>query len=704
MSDRPLIPSKITDEHLHRRAVVYVRQSTCHQVRFNKESQRLQIGLVDRAQALGWPDAEVIDVDLGVSACAGSVRPGFDKMLAAVARGEVGIVLAREVSRLSRNDRDFCQLVELCQVFGTLLGDDEQVYDPAAADDQLILGIKGTLSVAELRVLRTRLLQGAQAKAQRGELRRLLPPGYVYDEAGQVALDPDERVRHAVAHIFEVFRQAGSLRQAMLRLQAEGVEVPARRRSGNRAQIHWQLANGSTVAAFLRHPWYAGAYTYGRRQTEHSYEDGRLRRRQGPQRPPEQCRVLLWDHHPGYITRAQFEEHQRMIAANDARHNDRSAVRTGGALLAGLLRCGRCGRRMHVRYWNRAGRPGRYMCDGSYLAGGLYCLGVPGRCMDDAVSAELLRVLSPLGLQASLAAVERCGDEQVGQRKALSLQVEQHQYEVRLAQERYEQVDARNRLVAGELERHWNAKLEQLALARQNLEAVTMDPPTSADEQRQAMQWLGEHFATVWSSAHCPVELKKRLARAVIDEIVVDSTETRVSMVIHWQGGAHTLLETDRPQWRTAQCNSADDIEVIRQLAPRYSDDQIGRVLSRMGRLTGKGKGWTREAVKSARNKAGIPGGDHPKVDPDLLSLGAAARHAAVSDTTLRKLVGAGLLTNQQTIPWAPWELRRQDLDGEPVAGILEHLRKTGRLALNPVRSEIPAEQLTLFQAGSNDG
>ncbi len=704
MAEQWLQSNKITAEHLRRRAIVYVRQSSEHQVRHNLESQRMQYALADRVRALGWQQVEVVDADLGISAGVGSVRAGFDQVLAAVARGEVGIVVAREVSRLSRNDKDFCRLVELCQVFGALLGDADQVYDPALMDDQLVLGIKGTLSVVELRVLRMRLVQGIRNKASRGDMHRLLPPGFVLDPDGKVVQDPDERVRQAVAYVFELFRQTGSARQTMLRLQQEGTQLPVHRRSGKREQLVWQLPRGSFIGAMLHNPYYAGAYAWGRRPVAHRYEDGRLQRKQGRVLPLDQCPVLLWDHHPGYISRAQFEEHQRMLQRNDGFKGEGTAVRAGRALLTGLLRCGRCGRRLQVKYWMASGSPGRYLCDGSHTSGGRYCLGLPGGRMDDAVGAEVLRVLTPLGMQASLAALDRVDGEQDGRRKALSLQVEQAQYEVRIAQDRYEQVDARNRLVASELERRWNAKLEELAVAQTTLADLGPAQSIGGEQERQAILWLGEHFASVWHSQHCPIELKKRLVRELLVEIVVDATDTKISMILHWQGGTHTRLETDRPNRRTMHANAPEDIEIIRQLAPRYSDDQIGRVLGRMGRLTGKGKSWTRQAVKTARNKAGIAGGDHPKVDPEILSMNAAARHAGVSDGTIRRLVEAALVGNSQRIPWAPWEVRRQDLDAEPVAGILAHLRQTGRLVLGPIRAENGPGQLPLFQGGSKDG
>lgn len=697
MSSSYLIPQKITAEHLNRRAVVYVRQSSDHQVRFNLESQRLQYDLADRARTLGWTQVDVIDADLGISAGVGAVRAGFDRLLASVARGEVGIVLAREVSRLSRNDKDFCRLVELCQAFGTLLGDGEQVYDPALMDDHLVLGIKGTLSVIELRTLRLRLIQGMQSKAKRGEFRRSLPPGYVYDEASQITLDPNERVRQAMGYIFEVFGQTASVRQTMVRLHQEGFECPVHKRSGGHGQLNWQLPKSSYVGMILHNPCYAGAYVWGRKPIEHSYQDGRLLRKQGQRRSIADCAVAIWDHHAGYITREQYEEHLRMMQRNDSRRAEGSPIRAGQALAAGLLRCGRCGRKLKVQQWKADGSAGRYLCDGTYVSGGSYCLGLPGRRLDHAIAAEVLRTVSPLGLQASLQALDSSHDAAQGHRKAVDLRVEQLQYEAQIAQERYEQVDARNRLVAADLERRWNGKLEALEKARVERAALELPLAAPLDEHRSQILWLGEHLAALWHNQHCPFELKKRLVRSVIHEIVVDSTETAISMVIHWQGGSHSRVEVTRPKWRTDQSNSSDDIDVIRNLAPRYSDDQISRVLSRQGRTTGKGGRWSRQAVKSARNKHGIPGGNIGKLDPELLSLSAASQHTGVSDTTIRRLVEANLLVNHQTVAWAPWELRREDFAAEPIAGILTHLRLTGRLVLQPIRLAAPAQETLQF-------
>jgi DNA invertase Pin-like site-specific DNA recombinase len=358
---------KIKPQHLARAAVVYIRQSSQKQVRQNKESQRLQYALRDRARDLGWKQIEVLDVDLGRSASLGAARrEGFDRLVGAVARSEVGIVFSREVSRLSRTERDWCHLMEVCQVFDTLIADGERVYDLHTIDDQLVLGIKGTMSVAELQVLRMRLLQGMREKARRGEFARLLPPGYVRDATGKVVKDPDRRVQQAIALVFRRFRETWSIRQTFTWFHGESIELPVNKSTGGRLRIVWQVPTQAFIGAVLRNPFYAGAYVFGRRPVSTVLEEGRLVRRQrGHARAAEECSVFLPDHHEGYIAWDTYQENLRMIRRNAQWGNgDESvaAVRAGQGLLAGLLRCGRCGRRLHVHYWGKSGTSARYLC------------------------------------------------------------------------------------------------------------------------------------------------------------------------------------------------------------------------------------------------------------------------------------------------------------------------------------------------------
>jgi DNA invertase Pin-like site-specific DNA recombinase len=373
MSSFPSHP-KITPDQLARRAIVYIRQSSERQVRFNKESQGLQYALAARARQLGWPDVEVIDCDLGASAAAGSApRRGFDQLLGAVARGEVGIVLSREVSRLSRTDRDWCSLLEVCKLFGTVLADAEQVYDLHSMDDQLVLGIKGTMSVAELNILKMRCVAGQEAKAGRGALYRTLPPGYVLDLDGRPVKDPDARVQQAISLVFTRYRDLWSVRQTMRWFREHGIELPYNRREAGRSRIAWQLPTYGLIKDILHNPFYAGAYAYGRRTQRMVLEEGRVKKKQGPVLAAESCRVLLPGHHEGYIDWATYEEHRIRIRGSQlGSEGDATvtAVRAGHGLLAGLLRCGRCGRRMHVRYWGKSGTAARYLCRGDFSAGG----------------------------------------------------------------------------------------------------------------------------------------------------------------------------------------------------------------------------------------------------------------------------------------------------------------------------------------------
>ena len=700
---RPMLHDKIQPHHLGRRAVIYLRQSSDKQVRQNTESQRLQYGLRDRAVALGWTQVEVIDMDLGRSASLGAAqRDGFDRLVGSVARGEVGIVMNREVSRLIRTDKDWCHLTEVCQVFDTLIGDGERVYDLRLVDDQLVLGIKATMSVAEIQVLRLRLVQGMREKARRGELVRLLPPGYVRDGMGTVVKDPDRRVQQAVELVFRRFRETWSVRQTFTWFHDEGIDVPVNKSTGGEMRLVWRPPTHAFITDMLHNPFYAGAYVFGRRPVEIILAGGRLIRRQRSYAlAPEDCSVFLRDHHAGYIRWEMYEENVRMIRRNAhwGRGDEAVAsIRAGQGLLAGVLRCGRCGRRLHVRYWGRSGTSARYLCKGAYDAGGKrYCLGFGGGTVDQRVSQELLRGLSPLGVEASLAALEERSMAEDGSRGALRLQREQLEYEAQRAFEQYDEADPRNRLVAAELERRWNEKLEQVETVRAALAAVETAAPPLTEEQRTAIVDLGERFEWVWASAACPVELKKRILRTAVEEIIVtlDDETQLLRFVVHWKGGTHTQFEMKKPVGASGQRTALDDLEILRKMAVRYGDDEIAYVLNKLGRQTGKGKPWNQERVATARRNHSIAGQKRTTPDPDLLSQGQAAKYAGVSTGTIRKLVAGGVLKREQIVPWAPWEIRRADLDTEPVKGIIEQLHRTGRIVFTEVVSE---NQLRLIE------
>jgi len=368
------------------------------------------------------------------------------------------------------------------------------------------------------------------------------------------------------------------------------------------------------------------------------------------------------------------------------------AARAGKGLLTGLLRCGRCGRKLHVRYWGKAGTSARYVCPGDFVSGGgRYCVAFGGATVDRRFDDEMLRVLSPLGIRASVEAIDRLSVEHDAERQAIQRQVQQLEYAAARAFEQYNAVDARNRLVASELERRWNATLADLARARAQVTVLDDRRQPVTAEEREAFVAFGERFADVWQQAACPIELKKQIVRSVIEEVLVDEQPPgRLSFIVHWKGGSHTAFEMEKVSPKTVHRTADADLDVIRKMASRYGDDAIARVLNKLGRRTGKGKPWSQTAVKTARRNHDIDGRALSLVDADVLSLQGAARYTTTSDTTIKKLVDGGLLPMRQVVPFAPWEIRRTDLDSEPVRAVLTRLKQTGRVVLGDTSDTQP--------------
>src|SRR5271157_4451405 len=699
---------KIKPEHLARKAIVYLRQSSDRQVTYNKERQILQYAMTERVRALGWRQVEIINSDLGSSAgIAAAQREGFERVISQVALGEVGIVGSREVSRLSRTDKDWCRLLEVCQIFGTLIADEQQVYDLSYLDDQLVLGIKGTLSVVELKVMRQRLLAGQESKARRGEMFKRLPVGYAKDAVGKVALYPDQRVCEAIRLVFAKFRELWSVRQTFHWFRDHDMELPANPIRGTK--LVWKTPSQSLIRDILRNPFYAGAYMWARRPVTTLLVDGQLEKRQGATRPAEECRVFIRDHHVGYIDWATYEENRRIMQRNSVhREGDESmaAIRAGQGLLVGLLRCGRCGRKLHVRYWGGRGTNARYLCKGDYDDGGQYCIGFGGSAVDRRVGQELLKAIGPLGIEASLRAVEELNASGTAQRTALSRKLEQLEYEARKAFEQYDAVDARNRLAAGELERRWNAKLEEIEAAKQRLSGLDAQRLSLSIEEEIRIRSMGDRFAEVWQSDHCPPTLKKMIFRTAIEEIIVrtaqdnDQDNKSLELVIHWKGRVHTQVTMERPRSATETARPMEALDIIRCMAARYGDYQIASVLNRRGYSTGKGKRWNQTRVATARRNHSIAGQKRALPDPERVSLSQAARICGVSHRTIERLVEAGLLEREQVTPRAPWEIRRSDLDAAPILRIIDRLHCTGKLIL---QGDCTEDQFALFVENAGD-
>jgi DNA invertase Pin-like site-specific DNA recombinase len=694
------INNKIKESHLERKAIIYIRQSTDRQVQRNKESQRLQYALQDKAKQWGWKDIEIIDSDLGSSAAVGaSERLGFERITSLVAVGEAGIIFSREASRLSRTDKDWCRLLEVCNIFDTLISDGEQIYDCNCMDDQLILGIKGTISAVELKILHTRLIAGMEEKAKRGEFKRQLPPGYIWDANEKVVKDPNKRIRDTIELIFKKFREIQSIRQTYLWFHSENIEVPVLKNKAGKKEIVWKLPEKGYLQAMLKNPFYAGVYVWGRETTKLEYIDGKIVKRKAKMSDARESKVFIEDHHDGYIDLETFDENQDLIRNNclsQTQVERRGAARDGQGLLSGILRCGRCGRKLYVAYYGKSGTAARYICRGDYESGGKYCLAFGGRTVDKKFTEELLRAVSPYGMKASIKATKMLSIKEEDKVKAFEQKINQLEYETSRAFEQYNEVDPRNRLVAAELERRWNEKLEELKRAKKNLTNAEIERCNISDEEKEKILDLGERFSEVWENQHCSNSLRKKIIRTVIKEVIVslNGEKQMLKFIIHWQGGCHTEFEMPKPVSGVGQKTSLEDLEIIRKMAFRYGDDEIARVLNKLGRKTATGKRWNESRVRTIRGKYSIAGHIHTIKDPDILTLGQSAKYLNVSQTTIKRLVANGILEKDQIVSWAPWEIKKPDLDSEKIKNIIKTLHETGRLVVKGKDSE---KQMHLF-------
>lgn len=675
--------TKITPEHLTRSAFVYVRQSTTDQVLNNHESRRRQYALADRARALGWGAVEVIDDDLGRSG-SGIARPGFEKLLAAICEGRVGAVVSIEASRLARNGRDWHTLLEFCGLVDTLIIDEDGIYDSRHPNDRLLLGMKGTMSEMELSLFRQRSLEALKQKARRGELFLTVAVGFLKVRHDRIEKDPDRRVREAIGLVFTKFTELQTVRQVHLWMRQERVPLPAVGYGAEGRTVTWKLPVYNTLHHMLTNPIYAGAYAFGRTGSRITIESGRKRIVRGFRKDRSVWEVLILDHHDGYIAWAEFERNQRLISdnANGQSFMSRGAVRRGEALLAGLLRCGHCGRKLHVAYSGENGSSGRYHCRGGHLNhGGDPCISFGGMRIDRAVGAEVIERLQPLGVEAAISAVEARQIENTEKRRQVDLALQQARYETALARRRYDAVDPDNRLVAAELEHRWNERLLAVRALEDERDTLAAGPQSSLTiTERQRLLALGADVERAWDSPGATPAIRKRIIRTLIDEIVVRVEDDALSLVIRWQGGDHTPLRVRKNRvgehrWGT----DAAVVELVSVLARQMPDQAIAAVLNRAGKTTGKGNGWTRSRVCFLRNHRHVaPYREGERTERGEVTLGEAATILNVSEATVRRLIQEEVLPGHQLCKGAPWVIRASDLEDEKVrhtADIRRHRR-----------------------------
>ncbi len=597
-----MIPATIPRALRERLACVYVRQSTHLQVRQHQESAERQYALRARAVALGWPlsAVEVVDEDQGRSGSAAAHRPGFQRLVSRVGLGEVGLVLMLEASRLARNGSDWHRLIELCGLAGTLIADETAVYDPRDPNDRLLLGVKGTLSEAELFTLRLRLHAGRWNKARKGRLRFPLPIGYVRGADGAWDLDPDAQVRERLAYLFATFRRLGVARAVVRELQALGLAVPVRvtTREGYGA-LAWKVPTLGAVVRLLSNPAYAGAYVYGRWRyagERRSAATGKVAARAVPL---ADWPVLIRDHHPAYLSWEAFVQQREQLRANWYRDGQPGAARDGRALLQGIVGCGVCGQRLHVQHWAaRDRRAPAYVCDRAYRDGAeRTCQTVSARPVDAAVVAAFLEAVSPLRLELSRRVLERAEHERAARRHQWELQLEQARYEARLAQRRYEAVDPDRRLVAAELERRWEEALARVAQLEQAFARAERETAiVLTDEERAALDTLAQDLPAIWHAETTTDRERKQLLRFAIAAVDLDGRTHpgQVEIQIHWHSGTITTLQADRPRPGDGSLKTpAEALALIRELAPRLSYAEIARRLNAQGWRTAFGHAFT---------------------------------------------------------------------------------------------------------------
>ena len=680
---------KITPDHLARGAFIYIRQSTVDQLANNHESRLRQYGLADRARALGWTDVTVIDDDLGRSG-SGVSRPGFERLLAAICEGRVGAVFAIEASRLARNGRDWHTLIEFCGLVGTVIVDEDGTYEPRHPNDRLLLGMKGTMSELELSLLRARSMEALKQKARRGELFFTVAVGYVKVGRDKIEMDPDLRVREAIGLVFTRFAEMQSIRQVFLSLRGDQIALPyINSKNSGQHQLLWKLPVYATVNNLLTNPVYAGAYAFGRTGSRVMIENGRKRILRGYRKNRSDWAVLLVDHHEGYLSWPDYERNQRLIAdnANGKGMMVRGAVRKGEALLTGLLRCGHCGRRLLISYNGTKGDVGRYNCDATRSNPGADpCISFGALRVDEAVGAEIVRLLQPLGVEAAVHAITECEHQSGEKQRQLELALEQARYEAARARRQYDSVDPDNRLVAGELERRWNTALAAVRALEEELEALLRQRPAALSaEERQRLLQMGADLEAAWHHPAANAVTRKRIVRVVLREVVARVEDDQIQLLLHWQGGDHTRLTVRKNRrGQTRWSVEPETMELIRACARLMPDKAIAGLLNRTGKRTGRLNGWTQSRVRSFRNTHGIAVyADGEWAERGEVTLTEAARMLNLNPLTVLRQIHAGIIPAEQYCKGAPWVIKRRSIEDPDLVERVKMCRK-GPSSSNP--------------------
>jgi hypothetical protein len=564
------------------------------------------------------------------------------------------------------------------------------VYDPCRPNDRLLLGMKGSISEFELGIIRSRMYEAARSKAKRGELKISAPIGYAWDRHVGLGLDPDRRLQEVIRLVFHKFRGLGSARQVLLWMASQNIHFPYPSDGRTLTSFEWRPIRYRNIISILKNPFYAGVYAYGKSEKRTTIVDGRARKSYGHRKPMGTWEVFIQDHHEGYISWAEYERNQALLAGNAyGRVGDTKSGRGGRALLAGLICCARCGRRLSVLYTGRYPRP-VYRCEQPNVQlGQRRCLTVAGKRIDETIAVEMLRAVTPMAIEAAEEAERMLRDEDQDRRRIAELELQQAQYDASLAERRYAACDPDNRLIAAQLEKAWETALERVERCRERLDR--MQTP-GADDVRPDFTGLADDLSAAWKALRTTMRTRQRLVRALITEIVVDidAAAGEIVLVIHWKGGQHSELRVRKPRTGEHGCSTPDQaLAVMRSMAGRWSDQDIAASLNRMGMPTGQGKTWTAHRVGSVRRVRGIHGYRPAEKNGEWLTMRDAAAKLGVSHHQIRKLIKAGVLASEQIMPDAPHQIRAADLVSERVVAAL---KRKGR----PCRAD-SENQISMF-------
>jgi DNA invertase Pin-like site-specific DNA recombinase len=659
--------SKIADRHLSKQACIYIRQSTLAQVRLNQESTDRQYNLVDKALSLGWNQQQIriLDRDLGQSGTAATTRMDFKTLVSDVAMGQVGAIFALEASRLARSNQDWHRLLELCAITDTLVIDTDGVYNPGEFNDGLVLGMKGTFAQAELHIIRARLHGGKLNKANRGELRFPLPVGFVYHD-NKIVIDPDKEVQGAVRAVFELFSKEGTAYGAVRRFQEAGLRFPRRSYGGVwNGKLIWGRLTHSRVLGMLANPSYAGVYVFGRHQSAKQVSpSGEIVTRLRPM-PQDAWRVVIQEHHEGYISWDQFVANRHRLATNRTNTEGLPGpAREGLCLLQGLLICGHCGRRLTVRYTGNHGIYPMYECGWRRResVGPQTCMSVPAPPLDQAITDRVLTAITPITIELALATLTDLEhrDHEIGAQ--WRMRIERARYEADLAERRYEAVDPSNRLIASTLEQRWNdamQRLHDLEAELANFERQTMRAITA--EQKQQIRRLAENFPQLWAASTTAPRDRKRILRLLVGDVTVSrGPEPKiVRLHIRWQGGATETLEVpQRPNRADVVRYPNPFVTRLRELAVTLHDDEIVQQLNAEGCQSSTGKPLTQSMIKWLRHKHQIPA---PPPPDGTLSVRQVCDTYGVSHWVVYYWIEIGLVSAGRRKPTTPYAITITD-------------------------------------------